>query len=94
MIKEFIASPELKYAVITKEAWLNDEIAQTISKVPREFVFNGVDLIILSISKNEVLKLYNYVEGHVEFNQINLGTGKVTLLLKSELTEVLPIEAD
>lgn len=87
-ITDFITSPELKYAVITKEAYDNDPVAQSITQHPRVFVYEGVELVVLSLSKYEVQQLYDYVQGVVEY-ELTLGTGKVTLFLRGDLEPFL-----
>lgn len=88
MIETFLSSPELKYAVITRESWLNDEVAQSIAPSPRVFEYDGVEMVLLSIAKRDVQKLYDYVQGAVEY-ELTLGTGKVTLLFHSQVLDLL-----
>ena len=92
-LEQFIASPELKYAVITHESWLVDEVAQAISSSPRTFEHMSVLMVLLSISKSKVLELHEYVQGNVEY-ELTLGTGKVTLLLRSQVSELLKEQGD
>lgn len=90
-IEQFIQSPELKFAVITKASWEQDEVAQSIAPSPRVFMHQGTEMVLLSISKTKVMELYNYVQGAVEY-ELTLGTGKVTLLLHSQVLELLTDE--
>lgn len=90
-LMEFISAPELKYAVITKESWMADEVAQSISRAPRVFTFQGVEMALLSICAKQVQSLYDYVQGAIEF-QLTIGTGLVTLLLLSQVQELLEVE--
>lgn len=87
-IEEFMAIPELKYAVITKSSWEQDPVAQSLSANPREFTHEGAELVILSVSKFKLPDLVAYVDGNVEF-ELTLGTGKVTLLSHSVAESLL-----
>lgn len=87
-IAEFISSPELKYAVITKASYEADLVAQSISASPRIFLHESQEMVLLSISKYQVQELFDYVQGAVEY-QLTLGTGLVTLLLHSQVLALL-----
>lgn len=88
-IEQFIASRELKFAIITKESWEQDEVANSLSSSPRFLKFNNQDMVILSLPNAKVRTLYDYVNGNVEFNSITLGSGKVTLLLTNQVMDIL-----
>ena len=88
MINDFINSEQLKYAVITRESWLNDEVAQSLAPSPRVFTHEGVEMVLLSISKAQVQTLYDYVQGAVEY-ELTIGTGLVTLLLHEQVITLL-----
>ena len=90
-IAHYIASPQLKYAVITRESWLADEVAQSLAPSPRAFVHEGVEMVLLSISKAQVQTLYDYVQGAVEY-ELTIGTGLVTLLLHEQVLALMPQE--
>jgi hypothetical protein len=87
-LEQFINSPQLKYAVITRESWLNDEVAQSIAPSPRVFEHQGVEMVLLSISKAQVQTLYDYVQGAVEY-ELTIGTGLVTLLLHEQVLALM-----
>ncbi|MEN3158309.1 hypothetical protein ABC502_07990 [Alkalimonas sp. NCh-2] len=89
-INDFSESPELKFAVITKEAWQADPVAQNLSSSPRHVEHAGVDLVVLSIPSSRCLELFQYVGGAVEFGEITIGSGLVSLLLHNEVFRYLP----
>jgi hypothetical protein len=90
-IEQFIKSPQRKFAVITKPSWEVDEVAQSLAPRPVTFVYEDVEMALLSIAQRDCQKLHDYVQGNVEFGGITIGSGKVTLLLRGELDAVLPI---
>jgi hypothetical protein len=92
-LEQFINDPQYKYAVITKASYDADETAQSISQAPRVFTFQGVEMVLLSICVKQVQALYDYVQGAVEF-QLTIGTGLVTLLLHSQVQELLEVEVE
>jgi hypothetical protein len=87
-LEQFIQSPQYKYAVITKASYDADETAQSISQAPNRFLYQGVEMVLLSICVKQVQSLYDYVQGAVEF-QLTIGTGLVTLLLHEQVQETL-----
>jgi hypothetical protein len=91
MINDFINSEQLKYAVITRESWMTDEVAQSLAPSPRVFTHEGVEMVLLSISKAQVRTLYDYVQGAVEY-ELTIGTGLVTLLLHEQVLALMPQE--
>ena len=92
-IEQFINSPQLKYAVITRESWMADEVAQSIAPSPRIFEHEGVEMVLLSISKAQVRTLYDYVQCAVEYS-LTIGTGLVTLLLHEQVLALMPQEEE
>ena len=90
-IEQFINDQQLKYAVITRESWLNDEVAQSLAPSPRVFTHQGVEMVLLSISKAQVRTLYDYVQGAVEY-ELTIDTGLVTLLLHEKVLALMPQE--
>ncbi len=90
-IEQFIQDEQLKFAVIAKASWEADEVAQSISPSPRAFTHQGVDMVLLSICVTQVQALHDYVRGAVEYN-LTVGTGLVTLLLHSQVQELLAEE--
>jgi len=86
-IKEYINGDFLKYAIITREAYESDELAQAIASRPRSI---GVDYIALSISKSKAQEFADYVENlgyQFEFEFIE-GSGKVSLLNHAQAVEL------
>lgn len=92
-IEQFIASPELKFAVITKENWEIDEVAQSLSSSPRCFELNNIEYVILSISTAQAQKLYDYLTLHgigIDYDMVQ-NTGNVKLLLHSQALELMAV---
>lgn len=90
-LNEYLASTESKYAVIRLDSYESDPVAQTISQSPRQFEFNGVELVVLSLEPLTVPQLVAYVEqaaNGVEF-ELTIGSGKVTMLLHSQVLALL-----
>ena len=93
-LQEYLANPESKYAVIRTDSYLQDPVAQSISVSPRMFDYQGVSMTVLSLNPQSVEQLAQYAEqtaNGVEF-ELTLGSGKVTLLLHSEILAILPID--
>lgn len=90
-LNEFLSQSGNKYAVISVESYSQDSVAQSISSNPRTFVKDGVELVVLSLEPVTIPKLVEYVEqvaNGVEF-ELTLGSGKVTLLLHSQILDLL-----
>lgn len=90
-LQEYLVIPESKYAIIRTESYLQDPVAQSISLSPRQFTKDGVDFTVLSLEPLSVPELAAYAEqvaNGVEF-QLTVGSGKVTLLLHSQVLELL-----
>ena len=95
-LEQFIASPELKYAVIRYDSYLADETAQSLSSSPRTFDHNGVQMALLSVPSAKVAQLAQYAQhaaNGYEF-ELTLNTGKVTLLHRSAVIGLLPVGAE
>ncbi|WP_423186766.1 hypothetical protein ACO1PK_00695 [Alishewanella sp. d11] len=89
-LENFIANEQLKFAVITYQSWQTDELAQSLAPRPVVFLFEGVEMVLISISKFQIRQLYDYINGNVEYIYPTLGSGKVTLLLHSEAEALIP----
>lgn len=79
------------YAIITKQSYDSDPVAQQISQSPRCFMCQGVQLVILSIEPAQLPSLIEYAEqvaNGVEF-ELTVGNGKVTLLTHSQIIKLL-----
>lgn len=90
-LNEFLNYSGNKYAVISVESYNQDPIAQSISTNPRTFIKDGVELAVLSLEPVTIPQLVTYVEqvaNGVEF-ELTLGSGKVTLLLHSQILDLL-----
>lgn len=99
-LSTFTSSPELKFAVITRASFDADPVAQQLSTSPAIIIVDNVELVILSIPTDKVIELAAYAEqigSGIEFD-LNVGSGKVTLLLHSKalllLTELSQIRQD
>ncbi len=85
ILKDFISTPGLKFAVISLASFGSDPVAQQLSGSPVVITKDGVELVILSIPTDRVAELAAYAEqaaNGIEF-ELTLGTGKVTLLTHS-----------
>lgn len=90
-LEQYLASPESKYAVIRYDSYAQDPVAQSISQSPRQFLFDGVEMVVLSLEPLTVPELVHYVEqvaNGVEY-QFTIGSGKVTLLLHKQVCDLL-----
>lgn len=90
-LETYLASAESKYAVIRSDSYAQDPVAQAISQSPRTFDHEGTDMTLLSLEPLTVPQLVAYVEqaaNGIEF-ELTIGSGKVTLLLHSQVTELL-----
>lgn len=90
-LEDYLSSSESKYAIITTDSYLQDPVAQSISPSPRTFDYNGVNMTLLSLEPLSVPELVAYVEqaaNGVEF-ELTIGSGKVTLMLHSEVVGLL-----
>jgi hypothetical protein len=90
-LEDYLSSSQSKYAVITTDSYMQDPVAQSISTSPRTFDYNGVNMTLLSLEPLTVPQLVAYVEqaaNGVEF-ELTIGSGKVTLLLHSDVIELL-----
>lgn len=90
-LEQYLVSPESKYAIIRTDSYLQDPVAQSISPSPTTFMYQGVDMVVLSLEPLSVPELVAYVEqaaNGVEF-ELTIGSGKVTLLLHSKVIELL-----
>lgn len=91
-LKDYLANPESKYAVIRLDSYTTDPVAQSLTPEPRSFVFDGVDMAIISLDPSMVATLAAYAEqaaNGVEFD-LTVGSGKVTLLTHSQALKLLP----
>lgn len=87
----YLASAESKYAVIRSDSYAQDPVAQAISASPRTFDHAGVNMTLLSLEPLTVPELVAYVEqaaNGIEF-ELTIGSGKVTLLLHSQVLALL-----
>ena len=97
--EEFLAAPFSKYAILRKENYDMDEVAQSISSSPRTFIYDEIEFVILSLNIESLTELYNYLVSigiEVEYT-FQLGTGKLTLLNHPDalvLLDSLPQEPD
>jgi hypothetical protein len=90
-LEQFINSPQLKYAVITKASYDADETAQSISQAPRVFTLNDVEYVLLSICAKQAASFYAYLQNlgaGVDFEMIQ-HTGNVKLLLHNQVQDIL-----
>ncbi len=93
-LAQYLQSTESKYAVIRADSYEQDLVAQSISQSPRRFIFNDVEMVVLSLEPLTVPELIAYAEqaaNGVEF-ELTIGSGKVTLLTHSQVTEILASE--
>jgi hypothetical protein len=91
MISNFLSSKESKYAVITKSSYDTNLVAQRLSEAPTSFIFQGVEMVILSLEPSEVENLIELTKDTcdgVEF-ELTLGTNRITLLLHSQALSLL-----
>ena len=90
-LDKYIENGESKYAVITTDSYMQDPVAQSISPSPRTFDYSGVNMTLLSLEPLTVPELVDYVEqaaNGVEF-ELTIGSGKVTLMLHSDVVDLL-----
>ena len=90
-LQDYLNSNESKYAVIRYDSYLQDPVAQSISPSPRKFLFDNVEMAVLSLEPLSVPQLIAYAESHangVEF-ELTVGSGKVTLLTHSQVLSLL-----
>lgn len=90
-LPQYLASAESKYAVIRSDSYAQDPVAQSISRSPRTFDHNGVNMTLLSLEPLTVPELVAYAEqaaNGIEF-ELTIGSGKVTLLLHSQVIAML-----
>lgn len=90
-LAQYLESPESKYAVIRTDSYLQDPVAQSISPSPTTFMYQDVSMTVLSLEPLSVPELVTYVEqsaNGVEF-ELTIGSGKVTLLLHSQVLALL-----
>ena len=93
-LQEFIQTQGSKFAVIRKDSYDSDPIAQSISTSPRTFEYNGVDMVVLSIEPSAVETLAAYASqaaNGVEF-ELTVGSGKVTLLTHEQALSLIASE--
>ncbi len=93
-LEQYLQSTESKYAVIRADSYEQDQVAQSISQSPRRFMFGEVEMVVLSLEPLTVPELIAYAEqaaNGVEF-ELTVGSGKVTLLTHSQVTEILASE--
>ena len=86
-IDEYISSPELKYAILGKTEYELDSVAQSITPSPRGFTLNGVDYVVISVSRFGARKFYDYVLSlgiGVDFG-MQQHTGNVKLMLHGDM---------
>lgn len=82
ILKDFISTPGLKFAVISLASFDSDPVAQQLSESPTVITVEGIELVILSIPTAKIAELVAYAEqigSGIEF-QLTLGSGRVTLL--------------
>lgn len=90
-LEQYLVNPESKYGVIHSDSYDQDPVAQSISPAPRRFLFDGVEMVVLSLEPLTVPELVAYVEqaaNGVEF-ELTIGSGKVTLLTHSQVLALL-----
>lgn len=90
-LKDYLASPESKYAIIRLDSYTKDPVAQSLSPEPRSFVFDGVDMAIISLDPSAIVELVEYatqVANGVEF-KLTVGSNKVTLLTHSQALAIM-----
>lgn len=90
-LDEYLVIPESKYAVLRHDSYLQDPIAQSISSSPRTFEHSGIEMVVLSLEPLSVPELAAYANSAangVEF-ELTIGSGKVTLLLHSQILSLL-----
>lgn len=93
-LQEFVQAPGSKFAVIRKESYDADPIAQSISASPRIFEYAGVEMVVLSIEPSAVETLAAYAgqaANGVEF-ELTVGSGKVTLLTHEHALSLIASE--
>jgi hypothetical protein len=81
-LNDFISSAGLKFALITRDSFDSDPVAQQLSGIPAVITVDGIELVILSIPTDKIAGLVAYAEqigSGIEF-QLTLGSGRVTLL--------------
>lgn len=90
-LKDYLASPESKYAVIRLDSYTKDPVAQSLSPEPRTFVFDGIDMVIISLDPSTIVELATYatqVASGIEF-KLTVGSNKVTLLTHSQALAIM-----
>ena len=92
MLNEYLSNPESKYAIITASAWAESETAQALAPQPRLFDYQGTRLAIISLDQAQVPALAEAYP--VEFGQVTIGSGRVTLLTHSQILTLLPNEPE
>lgn len=91
LLSEFISNKESKYAIIRYDSYLQDPVAQSLSNSPRAFTYNDVTMVVFSLEPLSVEQLVMYANNAangVEF-ELTLNSGKVTLLLHSQMLQLL-----
>lgn len=91
LLSEFISNKESKYAIIRYDSYLQDPVAQSLSSSPRTFIYNDVTMVVFSLEPLSVEQLVMYANNAangVEF-ELTLNSGKVTLLLHSQMLQLL-----
>lgn len=91
LLSEFISNKESKYAIIRYDSYLQDPVAQSLSISPRTFTYNDVTMVVFSLEPLSVEQLVMYANNAangVEF-ELTLNSGKVTLLLHSQMLQLL-----
>lgn len=90
-LDQYIQTKGSKYAVISKERYEQDPVALSLTDSPREFLFDGVPMVVISLDPLTVPELVQYaksVSNGVEF-ELTLGTSKVTLLTHTAILKIL-----
>ena len=83
---------DLKYAVISREAYEADEVAQSISPSPRAIDENHV---LLSICLTKIEEFEAHIESlgfEIETEYVE-GSGKISLLSHAQTTALLSLHA-
>jgi hypothetical protein len=90
-LNDFIHHSESRYAVITHDSYLTDPVAQSLTPSPRTFIYQSVEMVVISLEPLSVPQLVEYANqaaNGVEF-ELTVGSGKVTLLTHSKILDIL-----
>lgn len=85
-LEEFISSTGNKYATIALSLWQSDELLTSIAPTPRQFTFNGSELVILSLEPHLVQQFIDHVGGDVS---VGFGLDKPSLLTHQMAIDLL-----